>query len=86
MASGAVSMRNGSGRKRVFRHCPGIRRRTGGNAISPAGPEGTPQLQQQTAADHVAQGAVGLFPAQGFAQLARQLPTAAVGMRGDELP
>ena len=29
-------MSNGSGRKRVFRHCPGIRRRTGGNAISPA--------------------------------------------------
>jgi hypothetical protein len=44
------------------------------------------QQQQQTAADYVAQGAVGLFPPQGFAQLARQLPTATVGMRRDELP
>src|ERR1035441_834919 len=39
------------------------------------------QQQQQTAANHVAQGAVGLFPPQGFAQLTRQLPTAAVGGR-----
>src|ERR1019366_454219 len=44
------------------------------------------QHQQQAAAYHVAQRSVGLFPAQGLAQLSRQLPTAAVGMLPNELP
>src|SRR5438045_2217636 len=44
------------------------------------------QQQQQTAANDIAQRPVGLFPSQGFAQLPRQLPAAALGMRRDELP
>ena len=43
------------------------------------------QHQQEPAANHVPQCAVGLFPPQGFAQLPRQFPAAAGGMRRDEL-
>ena len=43
------------------------------------------QHQQQAAADHVAQRAVGLFPSQRLAQLPRQFPPAAVGMLPNEL-
>jgi hypothetical protein len=44
------------------------------------------QHQQQAAANHVAQRAVGLFPAQRFTQLPRQLPPAAARVRRDERP
>jgi len=43
------------------------------------------QHQQQTAAHDIAQSSVGLLPPQDFAQLPRQFPTAAVGVRRDEL-
>ena len=41
--------------------------------------------QQQTAADHVAQGAVGLLPLPGFAQFRRQLAPAQARMLRDKL-
>src|ERR1017187_6755953 len=58
-----------------------MRQRTGGNSISPA----RSSISRQTPAHHVAQCAVGLFPAQRLAQLSRQLPTTAVGMLPNEL-
>ena len=42
--------------------------------------------QQQSAAHHVAQRAVGLLPLPGFAELPRQLPAAQFRMICDELP
>src|ERR1022692_1564975 len=44
------------------------------------------QHQQQSAAEHVAQRAVGLLPLPGFTQLPRQLPAAQLRMICDELP
>ena len=46
----------------------------------------TVKHQQQSAAHHIAQRAVGLLPLPGFAQLARQLPAAQLRMIWDELP
>ena len=43
------------------------------------------EFQQQPAADHVAQCAVGLLPPPGFAQPQRKLSPIGVGMLGDQL-
>jgi hypothetical protein len=42
--------------------------------------------QQQSAADHVAQLAVGLFPLSRFAHLPRQFPAAQFGMISQQTP
>src|SRR5580658_1422822 len=46
----------------------------------------TVEHQQQSAANHVAQRAIGLLPLPGFTELARQLPAAQLRMVSDELP
>ena len=46
---------------------------------------GPREFQQQPAAHHVAQGAVGLSPPPRFAQPQRKLPPIGVGMLGDQL-
>src|ERR1022692_979246 len=44
------------------------------------------QHQQQSAAEHVAQRAVGLLPLPGFTQLPRQLPAAQLRMISNQFP